>query len=242
MPESLFDQYKKSRSADPKSRKSIRLRNQIVEQNQLLARDIAHRMEADCPEPYEDLEQIAMEGLIRAIEKFDPDRGVAFSSFAVPYIRGEIQHFLRDNYGNGPKVPRREIELSSRAIKLTRVLGIEMDEAIVARGLGVSAQKLRRSLEARSRKPVKSLDEIPYDPVEQSPVEQDYSWLKVHIASLPEPTQSIVLDRYLRGKSESQIARSRQMELTEVQTHLESGLLRLKAKVEKHHGNPCSGV
>ncbi|MEO0410055.1 MAG: sigma-70 family RNA polymerase sigma factor, partial [Cyanobacteria bacterium P01_A01_bin.135] len=85
---------------------SVKLRNQLVQLNVGLVRKIAHRISHQCAEPYEDLEQIGHIGLIRAIERFDPTQGCAFSSFAVPYIRGEMLHFLRDR-GSSVRVPRR---------------------------------------------------------------------------------------------------------------------------------------
>ena len=47
-------------------------------------------------EPLEDLEQVGALGLVKAIERFDPDRGFAFTSFAVPTILGEIKRSIRD--------------------------------------------------------------------------------------------------------------------------------------------------
>ena len=69
---------------------SIKLRNRLVQLHTGLVRKMAHKFSHQCNEPYEDLEQIGYFGLIRAIERFDPSQGYAFSSFAVPYIRGEM--------------------------------------------------------------------------------------------------------------------------------------------------------
>ena len=63
---------------------SVGLRNKLVRMNAGLVRKIAHRVSHQCAEPYEDLEQIGYLGLIRAIERFNPTQGCAFSSFAVP--------------------------------------------------------------------------------------------------------------------------------------------------------------
>ena len=78
---------------------SLPLRNRLVRRHAGLVRQVARQLCRRCPEPYEDLEQIGYFGLIRAIERFNPDRGYAFSSFAIPYIRGEILHFIRDRAG-----------------------------------------------------------------------------------------------------------------------------------------------
>ena len=89
---------------------SLKLRNKLVELNIGLVRKVAHQICRKCAEPYEDLEQIGYLGLIRAIERFDPLQGAAFSSFAIPYIRGEMLHYLRDK-GSMMRIPRRWQEL-----------------------------------------------------------------------------------------------------------------------------------
>src|SRR4028119_1493224 len=84
----LLRKYQQSGSAN--------IRNQLVKLNLGLVRKEAHYWVDQCTESYEDLLQVGCLGLIRAIEKFDISKGHAFSSFALPYIRGEIQHYLRD--------------------------------------------------------------------------------------------------------------------------------------------------
>jgi RNA polymerase sigma-B factor len=96
---------------------SVAIRNQLVRLNAGLVRKIAHRVSHQCSEPYEDLEQIGYIGLIRAIERFNPSQGCAFSSFAVPYIRGEMLHFLRDR-GTAVKIPRRWQDLLKESQRL----------------------------------------------------------------------------------------------------------------------------
>lgn len=68
-----------------------------------LARALARRYESSGGK--EDLEQVACEGLIKAIQRFDPDRGYAFTSFAVPTILGELRRYRRDT-GWAVRVPR----------------------------------------------------------------------------------------------------------------------------------------
>ncbi|MEB3163074.1 MAG: sigma-70 family RNA polymerase sigma factor [Prochlorothrix sp.] len=100
---------------------SIALRNRIVQLNQGLVHKIAHRVSYQCPEPFEDLVQLGHLGLMRAIERFDPSQGCAFSSFAVPYIRGEMLHFLRDRSAT-LKIPRRIKDLQKSAKKTRETL------------------------------------------------------------------------------------------------------------------------
>lgn len=95
------------------------LRNKIVNLNFGLVRKEAHHWTHQCNESYDDLLQVGCIGLIRAIERFEVTKGHAFSSFAIPYIRGEIQHYLRDK-STSVRIPRRWLELRQQALKVTR--------------------------------------------------------------------------------------------------------------------------
>ena len=86
-------------------RPSRRLRDQIVTANMGLVRKTAHRFAAKSLEPYEDLEQVGAIGLCKAVDGFDPTRGYTFATYAVPKIRSEIQHYLRDKT-HPVKIPR----------------------------------------------------------------------------------------------------------------------------------------
>ncbi|NJM46277.1 MAG: RNA polymerase sigma factor SigF [Alkalinema sp. RU_4_3] len=96
---------------------TAKLRNQLVEINFGLVRREAHHWVGQCNESYDDLIQVGCIGLIRAIERFELSKGVAFSSFATPYIRGEIQHYLRDK-SPSVRIPRRWQALHSQATRL----------------------------------------------------------------------------------------------------------------------------
>ena len=84
-----------------------------------LVRKEAHLWSNQCTESYDDLLQVGCMGLIRAIERFELSKGNAFSSFAVPYIRGEIQHYLRDK-GVLVRMPRRWLALQQQAMGFTQ--------------------------------------------------------------------------------------------------------------------------
>ncbi len=85
----LLAQYQ--RSGHPRDR------NKIVEFNLPLVRQVANRLRPHTAVPFDDLVQQGSIGLIRAVEAFDPAQGTSLSSFAVPFIRGAMQHHLRDN-------------------------------------------------------------------------------------------------------------------------------------------------
>lgn len=105
-------------------RKKRQIRNRIVTENLNLARKVAHRIanHPHCPFTYEDLEQQAFLALTLASDRFEPERGNKFSTFATPIIRGRLLHYIRDK-GTGIKVPRAFYELYFKAIKYERKLG-----------------------------------------------------------------------------------------------------------------------
>lgn len=142
---------------------SLKLRNKLVELNVGLVRKVAHQVSRKCAEPYEDLEQIGYLGLIRAIERFDLHQGSAFSSFAIPYIRGEMLHYLRDR-GAVMRIPRRWQELYAKGKKLRKnlieKLGRLPNDQELAEALGVSEQEWSEcQLALANRLPI-SLDAV----------------------------------------------------------------------------------
>ncbi|MBT2457675.1 SigB/SigF/SigG family RNA polymerase sigma factor [Streptomyces sp. ISL-86] len=100
------------------------VRNTLVELNLSLVKFAARRFRARS-EPMEDIVQVGTVGLIKAINRFDPDRGVEFTSFALPTITGEIKRFFRDTSW-AVKVPRRLQELRIDAAKAHDVLEQEL--------------------------------------------------------------------------------------------------------------------
>jgi RNA polymerase sigma-B factor len=92
-------------------------RDELVERFMPLARGLARRYRRGS-EPLDDLVQVASIGLLRAIERFDPERGREFTTYAIPTIVGELKRYYRD-YAWALKVPRGDKE---RVLALTRAI------------------------------------------------------------------------------------------------------------------------
>jgi RNA polymerase sigma-B factor len=118
------------------------LREQLVMTYLPLARTIARRYQSPRV-PAEDLVQVATIGLMKAIDRYDPDRGVAFSSYAVPTMVGEVQRHFRDHTW-GVRPPRDLQERAQRVMAVNRTLGAELGRPPSA---GEIAEKLQVSLE-----------------------------------------------------------------------------------------------
>jgi RNA polymerase sigma-B factor len=95
-------------------------RDELVRRFLPLARKLAVRY-SNPYEPFEDLLQVASIGLLGAVDRFDPDRGVAFPSFAIPTILGELKRYFRST-GWSVHVPRRAQELALRVDRASREL------------------------------------------------------------------------------------------------------------------------
>jgi RNA polymerase sigma-B factor len=140
-PQSLMRQYR--RTHDP------RVREQIVHRFLPLARSLARRF-ASGGEPLEDLEQVAALALVKAVDGYDPDRGTAFSSYAVPSIAGAIKRHFRD-CGWSVRVPRELQERAMRVHGLENELGAELGESPTVAELAVAASlSPEEVLEARA--------------------------------------------------------------------------------------------
>jgi RNA polymerase sigma-B factor len=148
----LLAQYHRDRDAAA--------REQLVCRLLPLARSIARRY-ADGPEPFDDLVQVASLGLIKAIDRFDPTREIAFSSFAVPTIVGALKRHFRDK-GWAVRVPRDLQELAVRldrvADDLSRQLGRLPTPTQIADHTGVSLEQVLEAREASAARRADSLD------------------------------------------------------------------------------------
>ncbi len=148
----LFEKYQKSR--DPQVREELILAHMNLVR--YLARKFANR-----GEPLEDLIQVGMIGLMNAIDRFDPSRGIRFATYATPTIVGEIRRYFRDR-GWAVKVPRRLQELNLAANKAVDELTQKLDRPPtvreIAEELEVSDQEALEAMELGELYELPSLD------------------------------------------------------------------------------------
>ena len=130
-------------------------REALVERFLPLARQLARRYQRG-GEPLDDLVQVASLGLLKAIDRFDPTRETAFSSFAVPTILGELKRHFRDK-GWSVRVPRDLQELAVRVDRVTEELARELGRAPtpaeIAERAGVTHRAGARGARGRRRLP-----------------------------------------------------------------------------------------
>jgi RNA polymerase sigma-B factor len=123
-------------------------RQHLIERHLPLARSIARRYAGD--EPLDDLAQVGAIGLIKAADRFDAGRGVAFGAFAAPFIAGEIRHHLRDRCAP-VRVPRR---LQAEGVRVTAVELEQAPDAEQADPIGRAPDRLTLGAALRALHPI----------------------------------------------------------------------------------------
>lgn len=138
-----------ARLAEYKRTRDRRLRDELIADHRWLAEHCARRY-ARRGEPLADLVQVAQVGLLKAIERFDPARGVVFSTFAVPTIIGELRRHFRDATWT-IHVPRRMKELYLAAARVTN----ELEQAF---GRSPTAHEVAEAMDASVDDVLEALD------------------------------------------------------------------------------------
>lgn len=140
----LFRRYKEEGDEDA--------RQQLIVNHLNLVRFLAARFK-NRGEPLEDLVQVGTIGLIKAIDRFDPSRGLEFTTYATPTILGEIKRHFRDK-GWSVRVPRRLQELSAKVNQATDELTNELQRSPsveeIAQKIGVSVDEVLEAMESSS--------------------------------------------------------------------------------------------
>jgi RNA polymerase sigma-B factor len=212
-----------------------------------LVRALASRY-AGRGEPLEDLVQVGALGLIKAVDRFDVDRGVEFSSYAVPTIVGEIRRHFRDKAW-AMHVPRRLKELSVRLSRvldqLTTELGRSPTIAELAQATGVEEEDVIDALDSANAYSTRSLH-APFDDGEETSLAdklgeddagfaevEDGSLVAAGLDALDERERRIVELRFFEEKTQSQIAAEVGISQMHVSRLLRSALATMRGRIEE---------
>ena len=138
--------------AEYAARPTTALRDRIVEAHLYIAEIIARKFSGRGAD-HDDLYQVAALALVRAVERYDPARGVKFASFATPNMVGEVKNYFRDRV-RALRVPRRGIqlarELERERDRLSQALGRMPRADELAEALGVGEEHVLEAMEAAS--------------------------------------------------------------------------------------------
>ncbi len=198
-----------------------KLRDELVRGFLPVAQHIARRF-SNRGEPLDDLVQVATVGLINAIDRYSPERGTDFFSFAVPTISGEVRRHFRD-LGWSMRVPRRlkdlHVSINGAVSELSQSLGRAPKPTELAERLGVPVSEVLEGLEASEAYRSSSLDEMLSSEqgsatvgelVGEADAELDRvdfrQALRPVLAELAERERTIVLLRFFGNMTQTQIA------------------------------------
>lgn len=202
-------------------RGDLAARERLIERYMSLVRSLARRY-ASRGEQLDDLTQIGAIGLIKAIDRFDLDRGVELTTYATPNIIGEIKRHFRD-HGWAVRVPRGLQELSIQLMHVVERLTVEYQRSPtigeLAEATGVSEEEVLEALEAgRAYSPLSlsvapGSDDEDLDPLEslgseehEYEVSEDRAVLEPGMRVLDERERTILRLRFYEGLTQSQIA------------------------------------
>ncbi len=221
------------------------LRNRLVRMHLPLVEHLARRFR-NRGEPLDDLTQVATIGLIKSVDRFDPDRGVEFSTYATPTVVGEIKRHFRDK-GWAVRVPRRlqelRLALTTATAELSQQHGRSPTVHELAEKLAISEEEVLEGLESANAYSTLSLD-VP-DTDDESPAVADTlgsedealegveyrESLKPLLEDLPPREKRILLLRFFGNMTQSQIAQEVGISQMHVSRLLARTLAQLREKL-----------
>lgn len=227
------------------SREYAELRNKLVRMHLPLVEHLARRFR-NRGEPLDDLTQVATIGLIKSVDRFDPDRGVEFSTYATPTVVGEIKRHFRDK-GWAVRVPRRlqelRLALTTATAELSQLHGRSPTVHELAEKLAISEEEVLEGLESANAYSTLSLD-VP-DTDDESPAVADTlgaedealegveyrESLKPLLEDLPPREKRILLLRFFGNMTQSQIAQEVGISQMHVSRLLARTLAQLREKL-----------
>lgn len=207
---------------DPHDPRRAGLRDRLVADYLPIAQRLARRF-ANRGEPIEDLTQVATLGLIRALDRFQPQYGSEFLPYAVPTITGEIRRYFRDQ-GWGMRVPRRlkdlHVEITSAISRLSQDLGRAPRPSEIATLLNRPVEQVLEGLEASQAYRAESLDaeldgrdhsntlaDVLGQPDSDLELVDYQQSLQPLLTKLPDRERDILIMRFYANMTQTQIAR-----------------------------------
>lgn len=217
----VADTLNELRSLDEADPARSHLRDAAVERCLPLAEHIARRFDGR-GEAFEDLLQVARLGLVHAVDRFDPERGSDFVSFAVPTIMGEVRRHFRDA-GWAVRVPRRmkelHLALSRATSELSQRLGRAPSASELADELGIGREEVLEGLVAGNAYQTVSVDRSSSQGDDGSTLAdtlgdydaaltgvENHEALRPLLAALPARERTVVLLRFFGNMTQTQIA------------------------------------
>jgi RNA polymerase sigma-B factor len=221
-------------------------RERLIEAYLPLVRSLAQRF-ANRGERVEDLVQVGSIGLIKAVDRFDPERGVDLAAFAAPNILGEIKRHLRDR-AEPIRVPRRHQEVSSRLRHARRQLAARLQRNPTPCELAAAAElddgELNDALQVEQARAPMSLTEaapaVSADEVFDASEDRVALWSSMR--TLHQRERQAVRCRYFGDMSQDEIAARLGISQTQTSRLLASGLAKLRADMEGKGGSSDSGA
>ena len=242
----LFAQYKETN--DPE------VRDQLIMSHLNLVRFLASKFK-NRGEPLDDLIQVGTIGLIKAIDRFEPERGLEFTTYATPTIMGEIKRHFRDK-GWSVRVPRRLQELSAKINQVTDDLTKELQRSPsieeIAQRLETTVEEVLEAMESSSAYSSVPLeggssgadgDETP-SIIDQYVTEDedlagsdDRIVLEEAIRDFSPREQEIIRMRFVEGLTQVEIAEKLNISQVQVSRLLRRNLKRIQEKIDPESVN-----
>jgi len=228
------------------------VRDQLIAKHLYLVQTAARKF-AGLGESHEDLLQEGAMGLVNAVDLYDPDRGVQFSTYATHLVEGQIRHYLRDR-GKLIKQPAWVQELTTKIVKASEALIQELDRPPtheeIAERVDTTAENVQRMLEARERSKVASLDAVRDDDDDQGPAIdpeklrtddpgsahlpiEDRIFLREAMSKLKELERKVVHNFYYLDLNQTEIARKLGISVNYASYLLRGAVAKLKKAFEQ---------
>jgi RNA polymerase sigma-B factor len=225
----------------------LQAREQLIEQYLSLVRSLARRYSYR-GEQLDDLVQIGAIGLIKAIDRFDIDRGVELTTYATPNIIGEIKRHFRDK-GWSVRVPRGLQELNVQLSRLVEQLTVQLGRSPtipeLAQAAGAQEEEVLEALESGRAYSSLSLSsgggdgEDDLDPLESIGTEEHQYWVSEDRAvlapgfrALDDRERKILQLRFFEGLTQSQIAQQVGISQMHVSRLIRRSLEKIRAAIE----------